>query len=464
MIDSYANVNDTIAAISTPLGKGGIGIIRISGRDAFKTAETIYRGKCKYSNLQANTINYGWIVNPENMEKLDEVLISKFEAPKTYTGENTVEINCHGGIAVIKRILDMLMGIGIRAAEPGEFTKRAFLNGRLDLLRAEAVIDVINSKTDKAASAALKQLEGKLSLKLQNARKQMIEIIANIEALLDYPELDIDEPEKEAILGKINKIKDMFKDILSGFNRGRIIRDGITTVICGKPNVGKSSLLNELTGKERAIVTDIPGTTRDIIEEYVNIEGIPVRLLDTAGIRNTSDTVESMGVKSAKTSIKGADMALVVLDAYTGLQKEDYDVLDVTENIKRIVLLNKTDISSIESIIKMEKQLKSLNIIRMSLKLGEGIDKLEKEISSMFFNEEIEQNEEILLTNIRHKEFLDKADKSLDEALCAIKNGIPPDIFVSDIKDAAENIGMITGDSISLDIINEIFSRFCIGK
>jgi len=464
MIDSYANVNDTIAAISTPLGKGGIGIIRISGRDAFKTAETIYRGKCKYSNLQANTINYGWIVNPENMEKLDEVLISKFEAPKTYTGENTVEINCHGGIAVIKRILDMLMGIGIRAAEPGEFTKRAFLNGRLDLLRAEAVIDVINSKTDKAASAALKQLEGKLSLKLQNARKQMIEIIANIEAVLDYPELDIDEPEKEAILGKINKIKDMFKDILSGFNRGRIIRDGITTVICGKPNVGKSSLLNELTGKERAIVTDIPGTTRDIIEEYVNIEGIPVRLLDTAGIRNTSDTVESMGVKSAKTSIKGADMALVVLDAYTGLQKEDYDVLDVTENIKRIVLLNKTDISSIESIIKMEKQLKSLNIIRMSLKLGEGIDKLEKEISNMFFSEEIEQNEEILLTNIRHKEFLDKADKSLDEALCAIKNGIPPDIFVSDIKDAAENIGMITGDSISLDIINEIFSRFCIGK
>jgi tRNA modification GTPase len=464
MIDSYADLNDTIAAISTPLGKSGIGIIRISGKEAFDVADKIYKGKYKFSELLPNTINYGWIINPGSLEKLDEVLVSKFKAPKTYTGENTVEINCHGGIAVIKRILEMLMCIGIRAAEPGEFTKRAFLNGRIDLLRAEAVIDVINSKTDKAASAALSQLEGKMSGKLQNIRRQMIGIIANIEAVLDYPEFDIDDPEKEDILEQLNKIKDTFKDILSSFERGRIIRDGITAVICGKPNVGKSSLLNELTGKDRAIVTEIPGTTRDIIEEYVNIKGIPVRLIDTAGIRNTIDTVESMGVKSAKTSIKEADMALVMLDAYTGLQKEDYDVLNETENIKRIVLINKTDVSSSENIIKIEKQLNNLNIIRISVKMIEGLDEIEDEISRMFFSEEIEHNEEILLTNIRHKKLLDKAVKRLDEAVYAIKNGIPPDIFVSDIKEAAENISIITGDSVSADIINEIFSRFCIGK
>jgi tRNA modification GTPase len=456
--------NDTIAAVSTPPGTGGIGIIRISGSAAFKIAEKIYKGKHKFSDLDTNTINHGWIIEPWSGEKVDEVLITRLSAPKTYTGEDTVEINCHGSINVLKRILDIITGMDARPAEPGEFTRRAFLNSRMDLSRAEAVIDLINAKTDESARAALRQLEGRLGQRLQTVRKKLISLMADIEVTIDYPELELDDITKAGMVAHISAIIDMLKDTVKGFERGRIIREGITVAIAGKPNVGKSSLLNELTGKERSIVTDIPGTTRDIIEEYVNIRGIPVLLVDTAGIRSTEDFIENIGVASAKKKVSDADLVLVMLDAEKGLAKEDFDILDMTRERKRLIIINKTDISSNENIECIEKSLTGSLPIKMSLKEGTGISMLEEEIEKAFFLGGVKVNNEILLTNIRHKNLLDSTIESLKNARSSFEAGVPEDICAVDIKDAADSIGCITGDSVTTDVIDEIFSRFCIGK
>ncbi|HHW49137.1 MAG TPA: tRNA uridine-5-carboxymethylaminomethyl(34) synthesis GTPase MnmE, partial [Clostridiaceae bacterium] len=392
--------NDTIAAISTPLGTGGIGIIRISGDDAFKIAEKIFKGKKDFGSIKSHTINYGKIVDPESGETVDEALLTKMEKPNTFTREDVVEINCHGGIVVLRRILALVLKEGARLAEPGEFTKRAFLNGRIDLSQAEAVIDLINSKTDESSKAAINQLEGKLSGKLKEIRNKLIELIAHIEVTVDYPEHDIEEITAEMVYKEVREIRGMLEKLLKSFERGRIIREGLKIVIVGKPNVGKSSLLNELAGKNKAIVTDIPGTTRDIIEEYINIKGIPVKIIDTAGIRETEDIVEKIGVDRAAEAIESADLVLMVLDAHEGIQHEDMAIIEKIKDKKHIIIVNKIDLVPDEWDISSLPQLQDKNVIEMSLKEGIGVEKLEDEIAELFLKGEVRANDEFLVTNV----------------------------------------------------------------
>lgn len=455
---------DTIAAISTPYGTGGIGIIRISGDRAFEIAKTIFKGKKNFDEIKSHTINYGKIIDPVKNETIDEVLVTKMKKPNTFTREDVVEINCHGGIVVLKKILDLVLRQGARAAEPGEFTKRAFLNGRIDLSQAEAVIDIINSKTEESSKAAVNQLEGKLSSKIKALRRRLIEILAHIEAVVDYPEEDIEEITGEKVYNEIKDIKENLKKITDNFERGRILREGIDAVIVGRPNVGKSSLLNELTGKNRAIVTDIPGTTRDIIEEYININDIPVRIVDTAGIRETEDAVEIIGVKKTHKALEEAELVIMMVDAEKGFTPEDSAILEKVANKKLIILINKIDKSNEENIKNIEKNLEGMNYIRTSIREEIGIDKIGKMITKLFTKGEINLNSQIILTNIRHKNLIDKAILSIDDAMGAYENKMPLDLMTIDITNAADFLGQITGESVKEDVINEIFSRFCLGK
>lgn len=456
--------SDTIAAISTPHGTGGIGIIRISGDKAFEIAAGIYKGKTPFFELPSHTVNYGKIIDPRNGEPVDEVLLLKLAKPGTFTREDTVEINCHGGIVVVRRVLELVLKAGARLAEPGEFTKRAFLNGRIDLSQAEAVIDIINAKTEESSKAAVGQLEGRLSEKLKAARKRLIELMAHMEVTFDYPEHDIEKATSDMVLEQVEEICHQLAMLSESFERGRIIREGITIVITGKPNVGKSSLLNELSGSARAIVTDIPGTTRDIIEEYVSIRGIPARIVDTAGIRETKDIVEKLGVEKAEKAVKSADLVIIVLDAGTGIEEQDIVLLQTLRNVKRLVLINKTDLISEKDLYNLIGQLKNENVLTATLKEGKGIEELEETIYEMFFAGEVKANDEVLLTNVRHKHLVDKAIEDLKNTCGALRSGMPLDLAAIDLKSAAENIGNITGESVSEDILNEIFSRFCIGK
>lgn len=455
---------DTIAAISTPYGTGGIGIIRISGDRAFEIAKTIFKGKKNFDEIKSHTINYGKIIDPVKNETIDEVLVTKMKKPNTFTREDVVEINCHGGIVVLKKILDLVLRHGARAAEPGEFTKRAFLNGRIDLSQAEAVIDIINSKTEESSKAAVNQLEGKLSSKIKALRRRLIEILAHIEAVVDYPEEDIEEITGEKVYNEIKDIKENLKKITDNFERGRILREGIDAVIVGRPNVGKSSLLNELTGKNRAIVTDIPGTTRDIIEEYININDIPVRIVDTAGIRETEDAVEIIGVEKTHKALEEAELVIMMVDAEKGFTPEDSAILEKVANKKLIILINKIDKSNEENIKNIEKNLEGMNYIRTSIREEIGIDKIGKMITKLFTKGEINLNSQIILTNIRHKNLIDKAILSIDDAMGAYENKMPLDLMTIDITNAADFLGQITGESVKEDVINEIFSRFCLGK
>ncbi|HOA97659.1 MAG TPA: tRNA uridine-5-carboxymethylaminomethyl(34) synthesis GTPase MnmE [Acetivibrio saccincola] len=455
---------DTIAAISTPYGTGGIGIIRISGDRAFEIAKTIFKGKKNFDEIKSHTINYGKIIDPVKNETIDEVLVTKMKKPNTFTREDVVEINCHGGIVVLKKILDLVLRQGARAAEPGEFTKRAFLNGRIDLSQAEAVIDIINSKTEESSKAAVNQLEGKLSSKIKALRRRLIEILAHIEAVVDYPEEDIEEITGEKVYNEIKDIKENLKKITDNFERGRILREGIDAVIVGRPNVGKSSLLNELTGKNRAIVTDIPGTTRDIIEEYININDIPVRIVDTAGIRDTEDAVEIIGVEKTHKALEEAELVIMMVDAEKGFTPEDSAILEKVANKKLIILINKIDKSNEENIKNIEKNLEGMNYIRTSIREEIGIDKIGKMITKLFTKGEINLNSQIILTNIRHKNLIDKAILSIDDAMGAYENKMPLDLMTIDITNAADFLGQITGESVKEDVINEIFSRFCLGK
>ncbi|HHV28524.1 tRNA uridine-5-carboxymethylaminomethyl(34) synthesis GTPase MnmE [Acetivibrio mesophilus] len=455
---------DTIAAISTPHGTGGVGIIRISGDKAFEIAQKIFQGKKDFKLIRSHTINYGKIINPENGNILDEVLVSKMEKPKTFTREDVVEINCHGGLIVLKNILELCINQGARLAEPGEFTKRAFLNGRIDLSQAEAVIDLINSKTNESSKAAISQLEGKLSRKLKAARSKLIEFLAHIEVTVDYPEHDIEEITGQMIYKEIGEVKEKLYDIIKGFEKGRIIREGIDAVIIGRPNVGKSSLLNELSGKSRAIVTDIPGTTRDIIEEYININGIPMRIIDTAGIRETEDVVEKIGVEKTHRAIDEADLIIMMIDAKRGMDEEDNKILTMLGDKKLIILINKTDIVDENQINRIESLLKGKKYIKTSMKEGTGISELENAITELFVQGEVNINEEVLLTNIRHKNLIDRAVSSIERAMDAIENSMTLDLVSIDVTDAADYLGQITGESVSEDVMHEIFSRFCLGK
>lgn len=457
---------DTIAAISTPHGTGGVGIIRISGDKSFEIAQKIFVGRKDFSLIKSHTINYGKIVNPKNGITVDEVLVSKMKKPNTFTKEDVVEINCHGGLVVLKSILELCIDQGARIAEPGEFTKRAFLNGRLDLSQAEAVIDLINSKTNESSKAAVSQLEGKLSKKLKEARSKLIELLAHIEVTVDYPEHDIEEITGQMIYKEIGEVKEKLIDIVKGFEKGRIIREGIDAVIIGRPNVGKSSLLNELSGKNRAIVTDIPGTTRDIIEEYINISGIPVRIIDTAGIRETEDVVERIGVEKTHKAIDDADLIIMMIDVKRGMDEdeEDINILNKLVDKKLIILLNKIDLVDKDEISHIENLLEGKKYIKTSLKEDIGLKELGDAITELFVKGEVNLKEEVLLTNVRHKNLIDKAMSSIDDAMNAHESAMPLDLITIDIINAADYLGQITGESVSEDVMHEIFSRFCLGK
>lgn len=457
----------TIAAISTPWGTGGIGIIRISGPEATSVAARIFRGRKKISEIKSHTVVHGRIIDPADGHMVDDVLLIKMDAPNTFTGEDTIEINCHGGIVVLNRVLSLVLRHGARPAHAGEFTKRAFINGRMDLAQAEAVIDLINSKTDEGSRAAAAQLQGKLSEKIRNARRRMIELIAGIEASIEYPEEDIEEITGEMVHSGINEIREELHRTLQGFARGRLLREGITAAIIGKPNAGKSSLLNALAGSSKAIVTDIPGTTRDIIEEYVNIKGIPVRFLDTAGIRITDDPVETIGVEKARLAAAEAELVIIVLDAQTGITDEDREVMETSRDKKTIVMINKTDIADDQRIETMKAHIRDsgeMPVVVASMVDGTGMDDLADKIEELAAEGEISSNSEILLTNARHRQLIEDAIMSLDSAESAYTSGLPLDFVTIDIRDGADALGQITGESVSEDVINEIFSQFCVGK
>lgn len=458
---------ETIAAISTPYGTGGIGIIRISGPEAFSVAEKIFRGSKKISETKSHSVVHGRIIDPADGQMVDEVLLVKMDSPRTFTGEDTIEINCHGGIVLLRRVLSLVLRYGARAACPGEFTKRAFINGRMDLAQAEAVIDLINSKTDEGSRAAAAQLQGRLSEKIRGARRKMIELIARIEAAIEYPEEDIEEITAEAVRNGIKEIREELRKTAQSFTRGRLLREGITAAIIGKPNAGKSSLLNALAGSSRAIVTDIPGTTRDIIEEYVNIKGIPVRFLDTAGIRSTDDPVEAIGVEKARTAAAEAELVIIVLDAQTGITDEDREIMKTSLSKKTIVMINKTDVADDRMVEDMKEQIRTygdIPVVVASMVDGTGMDDLADRIESLAAGGEISANNEVLLTNARHRQLIEDAILGLDSAESAYKGGMPLDLVTIDIRDAAEALGRITGESVSEDVVNEIFSRFCVGK
>ena len=458
---------ETIAAISTPYGTGGIGIIRISGPEAFSVAEKIFRGSKKISETKSHSVVHGRIIDPADGQMVDEVLLVKMDAPGTFTGEDTIEINCHGGIVLLRRVLSLVLRYGARAACPGEFTKRAFINGRMDLAQAEAVIDLINSKTDEGSRAAAAQLQGRLSEKIRGARRKMIELIARIEAAIEYPEEDIEEITGEAVRNGIKEVREELRKIAQSFTRGRLLREGITAAIIGKPNAGKSSLLNALAGSSRAIVTDIPGTTRDIIEEYVNIKGIPVRFLDTAGIRSTDDPVEAIGVEKARTAAAEAELVIIVLDAQTGITDEDREIMKTSLSKKTIVMINKTDVADDRMVEDMKEQIRTygdIPVVVASMVDGTGMDDLADRIESLAAGGEISANNEVLLTNARHRQLIEDAILGLDSAESAYIGGMPLDLVTIDIRDAAEALGRITGESVSEDVVNEIFSRFCVGK
>ena len=454
----------TIVAISTASGNGGIGIIRLSGKTTFDIVEKIFKPKNKSKDIKGYTMKYGNIVNPKNNEVIDEVLVSYFVAPKSYTTENMCEINSHGGTVVEKRILELCLKYGAELAEAGEFTKRAFLNGRIDLSQAEGIIDLINSKTEMEAKESINQLEGTLSKKIQAIEQKMLDIMVNIEVTIDYPEYDIEEVTNSEALKGLNNINKLLNELENSFEKGKIIKDGIKTVIVGKPNAGKSSLLNTLLKEDRAIVSDIAGTTRDTIEEYLNVDGIPIKLIDTAGIRDTENTIEKIGVEKSKKLIKNADLIIAIFDISSILDDDDKNIIELIKDKKSILLLNKIDVLAENKQIEEELSKTNKPVIKISAKEGIGLDSLYKEIKKLFELNEISSNNEILITNERHKNQIIKAKENILEAIETVKQNMPVDIISIYINQAMEELGKITGVNVSESIINEIFSKFCLGK
>ena len=453
---------NTIAAIATSPGIGGIGIIRISGEEAFLVASKIFCPKDAFFNVLEpipNVIKYGYIFDEK--EKIDEVLVSFFKAPHSYTTENIVEINCHGGMIVMRRILEIAIKNGARIAEPGEFTKRAFLNGRIDLAQAEAIIDIITSKTDKERNMSLVQLEGFLSEKINNIQSKIYDVLIQIEAGIDYPEHEIEDVTRENIFSVLTEAKESLKKLCDSFEEGKVLKDGVKTVILGKPNVGKSSLMNTLLREDRAIVTDIPGTTRDTIEEYVNIRGIPLRIVDTAGIRNTEDKIEEIGVEKAKNEIENADMIIAVFDISRDLTAEDYEIIDLIKAKKSIIIINKVDL---EEKWNEKEVFEGKKVINISAKEKLGIEELENEIEELWKINNMSTNEDIIISNIRHKELILNALEEIDVAIDALKSDLPVDMVSINIKSILNHLGTIVGQNVSEETINGIFSRFCLGK
>ena len=457
---------DTIAAISTAPGEGAIGIVRISGDLAISIASSIYQcGTKQLEEQKTHTIHYGHIVDPKSGEVYDEVMVSVLRAPKTFTREDIVEINCHGGIVAINRVLQLVLRMGARLAEPGEFTKRAFLNGRIDLSQAEAVMDLIRAKTDKSMQLAMRQLDGQLSHLIQNLRQEILNTLAQVEVNIDYPEYDdVEEMTLQLLREKTQQVLQGIRALLNTASQGKILRDGLKTAIVGRPNVGKSSLLNVLLREEKAIVTDIAGTTRDTIEEYVNVRGVPLQLIDTAGIRETDDIVEKIGVERSRKALKEADFVLLLLNQSEILQEEDIRLLETTKGMKRIILFNKTDLPSKLSKEDIAPYANEEEIVTTSMLNKEGIDQLEEKIAGYFFQGQMNERDATYLSNTRHIALLEKAEQALVEVQNGIEMEMPVDLIQIDFTRAWDLLGEITGDSVQDELLTQLFSQFCLGK
>jgi tRNA modification GTPase len=457
---------DTIAAISTPPGEGGIGIVRLSGEEALEIADKVYKlGKKKLSDQPSHTIHYGNIIDPKTGEKLDEVMATVMREPKTYTREDIVEINTHGGILVTNKVLQLLLANGARLAEPGEFTQRAFLNGRIDLSQAEAVMDVIRAKTDSAMQNAISQLDGNLSKLIKDIRQEILETLAQVEVNIDYPEYDdVEEMTSKLLREKAAEVKAQVEQILATAQQGKILRDGLATAIVGRPNVGKSSLLNAFARTDKAIVTNIAGTTRDTIEEFVNVKGVPLHLIDTAGIRVTEDEVERIGVSRSKKEIERAELVLLVFDQSQKLTDEDFELLELTENKQRLIVLNKMDLPQALDVDRLLEKADPNSVISVSITENDGIDELEDAIVDLFFDGKAGGKDATYISNIRHISLLESSVQALEEVIEGIDLGMPVDLVQIDMTRAWDALGEVTGEAVQDELITQLFSQFCLGK
>ena len=458
---------DTIAAISTPLGEGAIGIVRLSGPEALAIIDELFKspsGK-KLADVPSHTIHYGHIVDKETNQVIEEVMVSVMRAPKTFTREDVVEINCHSGLVSLNRVLELVLLSGARLAEPGEFTKRAFLNGRIDLSQAEAIMDLIRAKTDRAANVALGQMEGRLSKLIHKLRQDILEVLAHVEVNIDYPEYDdVEEMTHRLFKEKSLDVKNQIERLLETARQGKILREGIKTVIIGRPNVGKSSLLNSFVQENKAIVTDIPGTTRDVIEEYVNVRGVPLKLVDTAGIRETEDIVERIGVERSRQVLKEADLILFILNYNEPLTDEDRKLFETIKNMDAIIIVNKTDLPQKIDLAEVRSLAEGRQIIQLSVKNDEGIEELEETIANMYMTGEIETGDLTYVSNARHISLLIQAKKSIQDALNGLEMEMPIDIVQIDLRKTWEILGEITGETVHDELINQLFAQFCLGK
>lgn len=456
---------DTIAALVTAVGESSVGIIRISGPDAVAIADSVYLGKSKLQTADSHTIHYGYVYDRRQDKKIDEALFLLMRGPRSFTGEDVVEVQCHGGMVVLKQVLHLLLQSGARMAEQGEYSKRAFLNGRLDLAQAESIMDIVQAKTERSVDLALSQLQGSLSGMVKDLRANLLELIAFIQADIDYPDDDIERLTGEQFEQRVQTLKQQIASVLQNAQKGKMIRDGLRVVIAGKPNVGKSSLLNAMLGQERAIVTDIPGTTRDVIEEYINLNGIPLKMVDTAGIRETDNLVEQIGVDRAQQFMRSADLVLYVIDAVNGMNDEDLQMIGQIQGQPVIYLINKRDMGITQAVrAQLTEVIGSAPLLEISAREKQGLEQIEQTIMDLFFAGSLEVSNSILVTNVRHIQILEESMAHMEGFLTGLAMGLSVDFLVIDLQNAWEKLGKITGETVEEDLLDQIFSKFCLGK